>query len=338
MDIVTIGAGLAINLRYIYFFGLVYILLMLYPQYKKIFFKIGISGALIVLIFAILQVFVLPNDVLKFLGYNSQTIAPFLTVDQNYDFIRINSTLRGPNPLGAYAVIVITLTVSLIVKIKKSDLVKCWPLIAILSLGGLVALIYSYSRSAMVAVIVAILTVLIAVLYKKISGKIWLLGVGLLLALISGLYLLFGNSYYFSNVFLHENPGSSSLSSSNVEHIGSLQDGFRQLLAQPFGAGIGTTGSASLYGSQPEIIENQYLFIAHESGWFGLVLFLFIFVSILKKLWQGKDDWLVIGVFASGIGLALIGLVLPVWVDDTVSIIWWGMAAVALFVKFEKKI
>jgi hypothetical protein len=32
---------------------------------------------------------------------------------------------------------------------------------------------------------------------------------------------------------------------------------------------------------------------------------------------------------ASGIGLALIGLLLPVWVDDTVSIVWWGLAAIA---------
>jgi hypothetical protein len=35
-------------------------------------------------------------------------------------------------------------------------------------------------------------------------------------------------------------------------------------------------------------------------------------------------------VFASGIGLAVIGVLLPVFVDETVAIIWWGLAAVGL--------
>ena len=29
-------------------------------------------------------------------------------------------------------------------------------------------------------------------------------------------------------------------------------------------------------------------------------------------------------------GLAFVGLLLPVWVDDTVSILWWGLAAIAI--------
>jgi hypothetical protein len=48
------------------------------------------------------------------------------------------------------------------------------------------------------------------------------------------------------------------------------------------------------------------------------------------RLWQRRTDWLALGLFSSGIGLALIGLLLPVWVDDTVSIVWWGLAAVAI--------
>ena len=102
------------------------------------------------------------------------------------------------------------------------------------------------------------------------------------------------------------------------------------MVRQPFGAGIGSTGSASLGTDQPLIIENQYLFIAHETGWIGLTVFIGLFGLILRRLWQRRRDWLALGVFASGIGLAVIGLLLPVWVDDTVSIVWWGLAAVAL--------
>jgi hypothetical protein len=52
---------------------------------------------------------------------------------------------------------------------------------------------------------------------------------------------------------------------------------------------------------------------------------------ILARLWGLRKDWLALGVFASGIGLAIVGIFLPVWTDDTVSIIWWGLAAIALF-------
>ena len=34
---------------------------------------------------------------------------------------------------------------------------------------------------------------------------------------------------------------------------------------------------------------------------------------ILKRLWLVRKDWLALGVLASGIGLAMIGLLLPVW-------------------------
>ena len=70
--------------------------------------------------------------------------------------------------------------------------------------------------------------------------------------------------------------------------------------------------------------------IAHESGWIGLILYLWIFIIFLVRSWHRRRDWLEETVFASGIGLALIGLLLPVWADDTVAIIWWGLAAIAL--------
>jgi hypothetical protein len=57
----------------------------------------------------------------------------------------------------------------------------------------------------------------------------------------------------------------------------------------------------------------------------------------MMRLWRKRSDWLALGVFAGGISLAIIGLLLPVWVDDTVSIIWWGMAAIALASVQKKK-
>lgn len=325
----SVLAGLAIDLRYILFFGLVYVALHLYHEYQKVFIKVGIAGALIVLVFAILQVFVLPHDILKYIGYNVNTISPYLTVDQNHDFIRINSTLRGPNPLGAYAGIVLTLVISYIANRKivknKKNLVLC----AVLLVGGAIALWASYSRSALIGTVIAMAVVLAFTVLRKISTKMWII-IGLALTAGVTVILMTINTSFVSNVLLHENPTEGNSVNSNEGHINSLSDGLKQLTSQPLGAGIGSTGSASLYGNQPEIIENQYLFTAHESGWLGLIYFICIFGLILNRLWKKRKNWLALGVFASGIGLALIGLLLPVWVDDTVAIIWWGLAAIII--------
>lgn len=328
----TSAAGLAIDLRYVLYFSLVYIAMRLYPGYRKVFIKVGVIGALVVLVFAILQVSILPNDVLKYIGYNSNTISPYLTVDQNSDFIRINSTLRGPNPLGAYAGIILTLIAAAFVrkKVKKDN--KHQIIAAILSVGGLVALWASYSRSALIAALVAIVVVAIIGFYKYLTPKLLIAGsvvsVVILLA-CGGLFLMRDNSFV-SNVLLHDNPNGGGSVNSNEDHVSSIQDGMKQMINQPLGAGIGSTGSASLLGNQPEIIENQYLFIAHEAGWLGLGLFVFIFSLIMNRLWKLRPDWLALGVFASGIGLLLVGLLLPVWVDDTVAVIWWGLAGLVV--------
>lgn len=330
------AAGLAIDLRYVLFFALVYIAMRLYPNYRNMFIKVGVAGALAVLIFALLQVFILPYDVLKYIGYNKNTITPYLVVDKNYDFIRINSTLRGPNPLGAYAGIILTLMAAAVSKHKIKKDKWLLAIITILSAGGVVALWSSYSRSAVVGTIVAITIVVVVVNIRRLSPKaLGVLGVVVLISL-GGLFMASGTKFV-SNVLLHENPDNVSISNSNGEHINSLKDGVAQLIRQPLGAGIGSTGSASILSGKTEIIENQYLFTAHETGWLGLLLFISIFAAILLELWDLRKNWLALGVFASGIGLALIGLLLPVWVDDTVSIVWWGLAAVALLPPLKAK-
>ena len=67
-----------------------------------------------------------------------------------------------------------------------------------------------------------------------------------------------------------------------------------------------------------------------QVGWLGLGLFVAIFAVVMVRLWRLRQDWKALAVFASGLGLAVIGLLLPVWVDDTVAMIWWGLAAVVL--------
>lgn len=326
---ITSMAGLAIDLRYVVFFGLVYVAMIILPHYRRRLLWTTIIGACVVVGFATLQLF-LPADILAYIGYGKDTIMPYLTVDQNPDFVRVNSTLRGPNPLGAYVSIVLGLIAAALIR-KKLDLrsQKVRVLIFTFTVCSLVALWLSYSRSALVAGFVAVSVVLLATIARRLPRNFWIITSVLAFAVAGGL-IATRDSSFVSNVLLHENLEGGSSVSSNEQHIASLEYGFDRLVHQPFGAGVGSTGSASLYGSQPVVIENQYLFIAHEVGWVGVLLFLGLFGIILYRLWLLRRDWLGLGVFASGIGLGLIGLLQPVWVDDTVSIVWWGLAAIAL--------
>ena len=115
-DVDATAAGLLIDLRYILYFTLVYGAAKLLPRFRILFLSTIFGGAAVVLLFALLQMFVLPRDVLLSVGYGDDTIAPYLTVDYNDAYVRINSTLRGPNPLGAYVVILLSLMIAAAVK------------------------------------------------------------------------------------------------------------------------------------------------------------------------------------------------------------------------------
>jgi len=325
-------AGLAADLRYVLFFGMVYTLLRIAPQYKQLMLKVVVGGAAVVLGFATAQVF-LPADILSNIGYGDKTIQPYLTVDKNPDYIRVNSTLRGPNPLGAYAAAALALVAAFAVR-RGGQLMDHaglrWGL-AGLALSGSVALWMSYSRSSVLALLITLIAVISVAGVKKLPTKVlWsVAGVVVTLGIVG--VMVAQQTHFVSNVILHENPEGGSSVSSNDGHAESLEVGLDRMIHQPFGAGIGSTGSASLLGDEAGvIIENQYLFIAHEVGWLGIALYIGIFTLLMRRLWALRKTWLALGVFAGGLGLAFVGLIQPVWADDTVSMVWWGLAAIAI--------
>jgi len=325
----SVLAGFLIDLRYVLFFVLVYVAVRLYPRLRRPFVGVGIAGAVLVSVFALLQVFVLPYDALKYIGYGAGTIAPYLSLDQNYDYIRINSTLRGPNSLGAYIVIVLACTAAWLILKKKGLTWQSSTVVTILIAGGLVALWASYSRSALIAAGVAVAIVCGLTLVRRIKPVVWA-AIAVSLLVVAGALFVARDSSFVANVILHDNPTTGAEVTSNEAHLDSFLDGFDRMVRQPFGAGVGSTGSASLLGDKPLIIENQYFYVAHEVGWLGLLLFVMIIIGVHTRLWDRRNDWLALGVFASGIGLLLINVLLPIFVDDTVAIIWWGLAALAI--------
>lgn len=328
-------AGLAIDLRYLLFFVLVFCLASLQPSLRGLFLRVSAWAAGLSVGFAALQALILPPDILKIIGYSKQTIEPYLTVDKNSDFVRINGTLRGPNPLGAYAMVVLSLVAALWVRFRAAALRH--RTILLLGAGAsLAALWASYSRSALLGLGVSLAIIFLVRFGRTLRPLHWLVAAAVLALLAAGLFAA-RESAFVQNVVHHNNPAESENFNSNEGHAASLETGLVKFVQQPLGGGVGSTGSASLLGGQPLIIENQYFFVAHETGWLGLGLFVAIVGLVLKRLYNDRRDWLSLGVFASGVGLAVIGLIQPVFVDDTVSLVWWGLAAIALATTAPKR-
>jgi hypothetical protein len=108
------------NLRFVGFFIICYILAASNDFLKKNWRIILLAPAAIVVVFGIAQRFFLPYDFLKHFGYGPDTIPAYQTVDSNIDYRRIQSTLRGANPLGAYLVLVIPAIFVVLGKYRKA--------------------------------------------------------------------------------------------------------------------------------------------------------------------------------------------------------------------------
>lgn len=290
--------------------------------------KIILIPAAIVIAFGLLQFTVLPKDVLTHIGYSKATILPYQTVDSQPNFVRVQSTLRGPNPLGAYLVLIITLAASLMTSIKgrkKSAL-------AILIAGSLVVIFGTYSRSAEVGLILSLATLLAVHQKQFVRRHILKLSItGLILVLGAGVIVLRHN-YTAQNVLFHSSQESPSLVSSNAARTSALKSGALDIVHHPLGGGVGSAGPASLRNNlgQPKIAENYFLQIGQEVGILGMLLFVAINIIVGYELWLKREDVLAGALLASLVGISFIGLVSHVWTDDTLAYIWWGLAGIAL--------
>ena len=274
-------------------------------------------------------------------GNSATTVIAGLVIDLRWGLMaatmRFGSTLRGPNPLGAYALGGLVLA-STFLAAKWRDSAK-WRVYGILAAASSSAALYiSYSRAAILGALAALGGLFAHQYGQKLPKKAWIsIAAGVLAVAVGGVYLL-RDTGFMHNVILHDNPTTGAARTSNDDHLSSLRDGVIKAAQQPFGTGIGSTGSASLLGDSGVIIENQYLFIVHEAGWLGLVIYLMIVIIVLQRLWRQRNDWLVLGVFLSGVGLSIASLFLPVFADDVIALVWWGLSALIVARPFDREL
>lgn len=280
-----------------------------------------------VIAFGLLQTFVLPIDYLANFGYSKATIEPYETVDEKLDYIRVQSTMRGSNPLGAYLIVVLG---ALAVLLRRE---RNWRHIGggLLLVGGVAVLAATYSRSAYIGSVVTLLAVLVLAMRSQRQRRWLAVGVALAALVVATAFATLRENDRFENTFFHTNEHSRSADSSNDVRMLALQSGVQDVVTEPFGRGPGTAGPASVHNSgQVRIAENYYLQIGQETGWLGLGLLLSILVMLARRLWRLRSDPLARILLVSLAGISIVNVVQHAWADDTLALVWWGFAGIAL--------
>ena len=222
---------------------------------------------------------------MKHFGYNDQTIVPYETIDHKVDYIRIRSTLRGANLLGAYMIVVVGVLTQRFLLVSRRRVAY-----GLLLLGAVVTLFASGSRGAWIGAVVALATLLWLQAGSSHLRRVLLYGsVAAMLVLGTGLVLLRNNDFV-QNTFFHTDEYSRSTVSSNDAHLNASLKALKQVAAEPLGRGTGTAGQASIYNDDGgRIAENYFLQIGQETGWIGFGLIIALFALLAQALWERRE-------------------------------------------------
>ncbi len=311
--------------RYLLFFVVSFIAAKKTSLLKNKSIKLILYPALIVIIFGLLEVFVLPRGFLSHFGYGPNTIRPYQTINNNLHYIRILSTLRGSDALGAYLLVPLSLAAVLLVRGKKA-----WQL-ALFTAGGLIVLIFSYSRSAWLGLFVSVIfAIYFGVKSKVLKRNLIYIGLALII-LLAGIFTLERNNTRVQNIVFHTQKNSAIKATSDQGHSSSIKNGVKDIAKDPLGKGPGTSGPASVYNKKiTRIPENYYIQIGQELGVIGLIVYIAISVLVIMSLWARREDTLALALLASLLGLIIVNMLLEAWTDDTLCYLWWGMAGIAI--------
>lgn len=338
--------GVVYNLRFLLIFIYAGLLLQLYnPEYlRRRALQIVLGVGVVVAAFGVAQYTVLPDDALTHVGYSRENgVLPAFHIDDKPDLERVMSTIRDPNTLGSYLIIIIPLLVAGLFMTKRPETRQI--LIGGLLLASL-AMLFSFSRSGWLGIIVSMLT--FAVVYFAGRYNIgqfvrthrkWLIIGALIIALLGAGFFAARDSYFVQNVILHADE-STTLEDPNELRVRFWQESLTAAVQNPLGHGPGTAGLASIQGDHVILNENYYFQILHEVGLIGLILFLAILVLVgvrLYRTYQQTRNVYALGLFAAFIGLLATNFLVHIWSNEAVAFTFWALVGLLVFAPKEKR-
>lgn len=284
--------------------------------------KLVIVPLLVVAGFAIVQFFVLPGNFLSHFGYEKGiTIAPIQTLNQDTETIRAQSTLRGPNPLGAYLAVAVTLLLVTALPV--------WRKIGI-SVVALLALLLSFSRSAWAGLAVSLVS-LITFITSGTNRRRLLVALVTLGVIVGGVLFVFRDNHGVQNLVLHNSEQSTATETSNDAHATALSESISDITSEPLGRGPGTAGPASIYNNESEArnSESYFLNLGQEYGWVGLGVFVVVLALVGIRFYSART-LLGFAMLATLLGLIIINMLSYAWADTTMVYLWWGLAGITV--------
>ena len=192
------------------------------------------------------------------------------------------------------------------------------------------ALVLTATRSAVLALLVMVLVAMGRRAGGTSRGRVRA-GFALLAALVLAFPTLAGSTIgdRTAGAVSGEDP-------STEDHWRGLDEGIASILERPLGNGLGTGGGeGDRFGSGATVVtENAYLEVGTEAGVPVMVLFILLLLVAIRALGRRSDDGGVGAEVApwvrlSAIGLAVAGLLLPVFGLQT-STLLWGLMGIAL--------
>lgn len=336
--------GVTYNLRFLVFFLYAWLLVKTFPKRNILQFSILISlvAGTVVALFGVIQYVLLPNDALTHLGFvRSNGVLPAFFIDDKPNLERVMSTLRDPNSLGSYLIIVMSLALAWRQKSdKRAKLI--WSGVGLMA--GL-CLLLTFSRSALLGLVVALAcaAALVGRSHVKLSRKQFRVGlVVLAVAAIGFLASAFTlrDSYFVQNVIFHADQ-STSLEDPNQLRVRFLRESVVKIAHNPAGLGPGRAGLASIRNNVQgtQLNENYYLQVATEVGVLGLTLFLAILILVAVRLYRATgDSAYATALLAAFAGLALTNILVHIWSNESVAYTWWGLAGLVMTTRTKSKI
>ncbi len=291
---------------------------------------------------AIGERFLLPGDFLLRMGYSLFAVFQgFDLTDQRFFFTpnslpasfygwignylvqRAGSIYVSPLGYAFASLLFISLAYSFFLNAKSFRYKMLFGSLMLLFLLGIAL---SYTRSALVCLFFSLF---ISTLWLFRPASRFVLVMILAVLLMLGLLILFIPSNSPINYLFGD--------SSTQSHIEGWKNSFEVLINYPFGLGLGTAGSVAqkFLGDKGVSNESWYFQLATEMGIPMMLLFSGIVVywlAICLRIAQGSQDYLTKsfawGLFTSGVGFSLNGLVLHVWLEPHIALTYWVLVGI----------
>jgi O-antigen ligase len=221
------------------------------------------------------KLLIIVGSVIIALGYTQYFFYPnlrnlfYLGWDEH--MFRMFSVFLDPNFAGAFFVLFFLFLASIYLKRKSTT-------IGILTLLTLGAIFLTFSRSALIMLIMS--SALLLILMNRKKWIVFLLGITILVLLISSRYFNIENINMFRIV-------------SSEERLGTARDAVKIIQSRPFfGVGFNAYRYAQIqFGFRNDLnpgshsdasTDNSFLFILATNGLFGIILFVFMWFRIFK--------------------------------------------------------